>query len=118
MAKNKKRQPFTMFVHDWKKREEKRGRVFPGGFPEAIKMAGPFWEALPPEKKARYKEEANAYNEWQKKNPHLANKGKNDPPAKPQIPYRPPVSNELQHIHEYVHSKSIGNIILDNFHTQ
>lgn len=60
--------PFFFFMLEFRRREESRGKSFPGGMDQVMREAGPSWNRLKESEKQVYKEQAIAYKASPKQN--------------------------------------------------
>ncbi|XP_062551943.1 protein maelstrom homolog [Armigeres subalbatus] len=60
--------PFFFFMLEFRRREESRGKSFPGGMDQVMREAGPFWNQLTDIEREVYKDRAKSYKELPKQN--------------------------------------------------
>lgn len=60
--------PFFFFMLEFRRREEAKGKSFPGGMDQVMKEAGPSWNKLKESERQVYKDQAAAYKSHPKQN--------------------------------------------------
>lgn len=82
-----RRNAYFMFMLDYKRREESRGKRFGNGFQDVSKLASDAWKNLPQEEKDRYKKRADDYNKSEERSQGWpggsSKKKKTNPPPPP-----------------------------------
>lgn len=68
MPKPAAKGPFFFFMLEFRRREESKGKSFPGGMDQLMREAGPHWNMLTPAEREVYKDRAQAYKEQPKQN--------------------------------------------------